>query len=61
MEGLVVKIWLNTLVLIIAGMVGGVILYGIVYEMRKIAEALARIEETAGYIAAALKRPDPQA
>ncbi|HXG20583.1 MAG TPA: hypothetical protein VNN62_16095 [Methylomirabilota bacterium] len=53
---LVQMTWLNTLVLIIAAMLAGVILYGMLYEIRRIAEALARIEETAERIALMVQR-----
>jgi hypothetical protein len=53
---LVQMTWLNTLVLIIAAMLAGVILYGMLYEIRRTAEALARIEETAERIALMVQR-----
>ncbi|MBI3800491.1 MAG: hypothetical protein HY268_26385 [Deltaproteobacteria bacterium] len=39
-----ILIWINTLALLVGFIVGGVI---VVFQLRKISEALARVEETA--------------
>jgi uncharacterized protein YoxC len=43
-----VLIWINTLVLLLGFIVGGVI---VIFQLRKISEALARVEETAARVA----------
>jgi hypothetical protein len=41
-------IWINTLALLFGFIVGGII---VVFQLRKISEALARVEETAARVA----------